>query len=505
MPPTPSPAPGPAFSPAEIRTIMVGLMLALFLASLDQTIVATALSAIAGDLGGWELIAWVVSAYLIASTVTTPIYGRLSDLFGRRPVLLVSISLFVLGAVLCALAASMPALVAARVVQGIGGGGLRSIALAVVGDILPPRERGRYQGYLSTAFATANVIGPVLGGLFAEYLTWHWIFWIDAPLGAAAFALTFRQLRRLPLPGRRPVIDWLGAALILGSATPLLLGISAVQRSGRWDSPLALGLFAGGLILLAALVLWERRAPEPMLPLRLFASGEFTLAILTTLASSMVSVALVVLIPLNYQLVLGLSANESGMRLIAMTLGTVSGSFIAGQLVTHYGCYRIFPLLGSSVAALACLALAVVGLGRSALFDWAATMLLGLAIGGQMSPMTVAVQNALEPRDGGIGVSCMMFFRLLGGAFGVAALSAVLIGRMAAGLGGPEAAALGADSGLILFRPERRAALPPAVLEALTASLGGAFVQVFLIAAAILGLGALAAFCLKDLPLRGRE
>ncbi|MBX6372769.1 MAG: MFS transporter [Acetobacteraceae bacterium] len=498
----PLPAP-PAFSPAEIRTIVVGLMLALFLSSLDQTIVATALPAIAGDLGGWEMIAWVVSAYLIASTVTAPIYGRLSDLFGRRPVLLVSITLFVAGAVLCALAGTMAQLIAARVVQGLGGGGLRSVALAVVGDILPPRERGRYQGYLSTAFGTANVIGPVLGGLFAEYLSWHWIFWVDVPLGAAAFAMTYHQLRRLGRPGKRPVIDWLGAALILASATPLLLGISAVQRSGRWDSPDALASFGIGLAALVALMAWERRAPEPMLPLRLFAVREFTLAILTTFCSSMVSVGLVVLIPLNYQLLVGLSANESGMRLIAMTLGTVTGSFLAGQMVTRFGRYRAFPLFGSSVAAVVCVALAVVGLGRSPVFDWVATMMLGLAIGGQMSPTTVAIQNALEPRDGGIGVACMMFFRLLGGAFGVAALSALLIGQLAGGLPA-EAAVLGADPGLALFRPDRRAALPPAVLEALTGPLADAFTMVFVACAAILVCGALAAFSLKDLPLRER-
>ena len=192
------------FSHAQIRTIMLGVTLALFLASLDQTIVATALPAIAQDLGGWDDIAWVVTAYLIASTVTTPIYGRLSDLFGRRPVLLVSVGIFVTGAMLAALAPSMGWLIAARIVQGLGGGGLRSVAIAVVSDILPPRERGRYQGYLSTTFATANVVGPVLGGVLSDSLSWHWIFWINLPLGALAFSMTWYQLRRLPQPTRKP-------------------------------------------------------------------------------------------------------------------------------------------------------------------------------------------------------------------------------------------------------------------------------------------------------------
>ncbi len=499
-------APRVEFTPAEIRTVMLGLMLALFLASLDQTIVATALSRIAQDLGGWELMPWVVTAYLIASTVTTPIYGRLSDLYGRRPVLLVSVSIFVFGAVLCALSPSMLALIAARLVQGIGGGGLRSIALAVVGDMLPPRERGRYQGYLSSVFATANVSGPVLGGLFADYLSWHWIFWIDVPLGAAAFAMTWTQLKRLPLPGKDPKIDWLGAVLIVASATPLLLAITAVQRSGNWASPEALGWCIAGLVALAGLVLQERAAPEPMLPPRLFASREFVLLGLVTLLSSMAMMALVILIPLHYQLVGGLSANQAGLRMIAMTLGTVTGSFIAGQLVTKFGRYRYLPILGMTMAAIACAVLSQRELGSSLLLDVVVTCSLGLSFGGQLSPMTVAIQNALEPRDGGIGVSCMMFFRLMGGAFGVAALSAILIGQVTAGtLALPGHEVLGDQPGLTLLMADRRATIPPALLPGLTAALRAAFAQVYLVAAAILVLGIVIALMLKELPLRGRE
>ncbi|MDB5374365.1 MAG: transporter [Belnapia sp.] len=471
-----------AFSPGEVRTIVMGLMLALFLSSLDQTIVATALSSIAGDLGGWELMPWVVSAYLISSTVTTPIYGRLSDLYGRRPVLLVSVTIFVFGAVLAALAPTMLALIAARVVQGLGGGGLRAIALAVVGDILPPRERGRVQGYLSATFATANIIGPLLGGLFVEYLSWHWIFWVNLPLGAAAFATTWFQLRKLPLPGKRPKIDWLGALLILLSCTPLLLGITFVQRYASWAAPEALGCFGLGLVFLVALIAQERSVTQPMLPLQLFRSPIFTMGIIVTALSSMVMMALVILVPLDYQLSAGLSPKEAGLRMIAMTLGSVTGSFLAGQAVSATGRYRPFAVLGASVATLMCLVIAVFGLGQSLLLDTGVTLLLGLSFGCQFSPMTVTIQNAVEPRDGGIAISCMMFFRLMGGAFGVALLSSVLLGHLPDGAMGAGAIAGGA---------------PPEAVRA-------AFSTVFLAAAGIAGLCLVAALFLKEIPLRGR-
>jgi EmrB/QacA subfamily drug resistance transporter len=477
-----APAP-PTFSQREVRGIAAGLTLALFLSSLDQTIVATALSAIAADIGGWEAMPWVVSAYLIASTVTTPIYGRLSDLYGRRPLLLFSVALFMAGAALCALAPAMGWLIAARVVQGLGGGGLRAIALAVVGDILPPRERGRVQGYLSATFATANIMGPVLGGLFVDALSWHWIFWVNLPLGAAALAATWFQLRRLPRPGRRPRIDWLGALLIVASCTPLLLAISEVQRGEAWHSPLVLGLVVLGLVFLAALLAQERVAPQPMLPLGLFRNRIFSVAIAVSGLSSMVMMALTMLVPLAYQLMAGLSAKEAGLRMIAMTLGSVAGSFLAGQAVARTGRYRFLALLGTSVATAMCLLIAWIGLGHSLLLDTAVTLAMGLAFGCQFSPMTVTIQNALDPKDGGIGVACMMFFRLMGGAFGVALLSAVLLGHLGAEGGG---LAHLAASGPV-----------PGAAEAFSA--------VFLGAGAIGALAFALSLALKEIPLRGRD
>jgi EmrB/QacA subfamily drug resistance transporter len=462
------------FSPGEVRSIVAGLMLALFLSSLDQTIVATALSAIARDLGGWELMPWVVSAYLIATTVSTPIYGRLSDFYGRRPVLLVSISLFVLGAMLSALANSMALLILTRIVQGLGGGGLRAISLAVVGDILPPRERGRVQGYLSSAFAVANISGPVLGGFFVDALSWHWIFWINLPLGAAAFLATWFQLRRLPRPGRPARIDWLGALLIVLACTPVLIGITLVQRNGDWLSPAAWGCFALGGVGLVALILQERAVSQPMLPLHLFRNDIFRTAICITALASMVMMALVVLVPLCYQLVAGLSAKQAGARMIALTLGNVAGSYFAGQALTRWGRYRVLPLIGTSTAIVMCLLIAWLGLGRSLVQDTLVTLALGLAFGCQFSPITATIQNAVDPREGGIAVACMMFFRLMAGAFGVALLSALLLGRLP---------------------PDQHP--DPAVAWA-------AFRLVFLAAAGIAALCFLAALRLREIPLRGR-
>src|ERR1700758_241913 len=292
----------PRFSRAEIVSILSGLILAMFLASLDQTIVATSLSTMAQELQGWSLISWVVSAYLVASTVTTPIYGRLSDIYGRRPVLLISIGLFVGASVLCALSQTMPQLIGARILQGVGGGGLRSVAQAAIADVVPPRERGRYQGYFSSVMAISNVLGPVLGGFFADYLSWHWIFWINIPFGAAALFLCNRNLRRLPKPKRKPEIDWLGAALILGSTTPILIAVGRAEAAGGWARIDVLAPLAVGIVLLAGLIVWERESREPMIPLRLFANRIFAVGSTISFSMSMVMIAMIILVPLDFEL-----------------------------------------------------------------------------------------------------------------------------------------------------------------------------------------------------------
>ena len=494
-----------SFTPREIRPIMIGLMLAMLLASLDQTIVATSLTAMARDLDGWRLMSWVVSGYLVASTVTTPIYGRLSDLFGRRPVLLVGIALFAGGAVLCALSQTMPQLVIARIIQGIGGGGLRSVSQAAIADVVPPRERGRYQGYFTSVFTIANALGPVVGGFLVDYLSWHWIFWINLPLAAAALALSNRALKRLRRPTGRAVIDWAGAVLILVSAAPIMLGMGQAQKAGGWGSIEVLGPIGLGLVGVVALILRERVAPEPMLPLRLFANRTFALCSLIAFLNSGVMISLVMLVPIDYQLVGALPANQAGIRLISLTVGAVFGSFIAGQTISRTGRYRAFPITGTVCTTTLCGVIAAFGIGEGSVFDVAATTVLGLSFGFQLSPITVVAQNALDVRDTGIGMSCLMFFRLMGGAFVVSLLSAVLIGGLDAGaLAVPGHEALGASPGLALFHLDTRVALTPELLRALHETIRHAFSEVFTVASALSACALVGALALKEVPLRGR-
>jgi EmrB/QacA subfamily drug resistance transporter len=493
------------FSRSEIVSILSGLMLAMFLAGLDQTIVATSLSTMARDLDGWELMSWVVSVYLVASTVTTPIYGRLSDIYGRRPVLLIGIALFLGSSVLCALSQTMPQLIASRALQGIGGGGLRSVSQAAIADVIPPRERGRYQGYFSSVMAFSNLLGPVLGGFFADYLTWHWIFWINIPFGILALILCNRNLRRLPKPKLKPAIDWFGAALILGSTTPILIAVDRVEAAGGWARVDVLVPLVVGIVLLAGLVVWEREAREPMIPLRLFANRIFSVGSTISFSMSMVMIAMIILVPLDFELAARLAPNEAGIRLIPMTGGTVLGSFIAGRLVSRTGRYRIFPILGAAAMTLICATIALTGLGRSWALDTILTAALGLSFGFQLPTVIVPVQNALDLEDTGIGLSAVMFFRLIGGAFGVALLTALLVGELNSGaLAIPGHDVLGPNPGIALLHLDRQEPVSSTLLAGLQDTVRTAFSRVFLYAAVISALTTVASFGLKEIPLRSR-
>ncbi len=436
------------FSRSEIVSILSGLMLAMFLASLDQTIVATSLSTMAQELNGWTLMSWVVSAYLVASTITTPIYGRLSDIYGRRLVLLASIGLFVGASVLCALSQ--------------------------------------------------------IGGWFVDYLSWHWIFWINIPFGLVALVLCDRNLRRLPLPRGRAIIDWFGAVLLAAATIPMLLALSRVESGGNWRSPgvvLQMGL---GVLFLIALVAWEREARSPLIPLRLFGNRIFAVASAISFTMSMVMIALIILVPLAFEISAGLSANQAGIRLIPMTGGTVLGSFIAGRLMSRTGCYRIYPIAGAGAMTLFCCALSLFGLGHSAVLDTLLTTGLGLSFGFQLAPVIVPVQNALPLEDTGIGLGTVMFFRLIGGAFGVALLTALLMAELNVAIAAvPGHQALGADPGLALLQMELSGTASPALIAGLAQASRTAFAHVFLYAGAISAFTFLASFGLKEIPLRG--
>ena len=488
---------------------MFGLMLAMFLANLDQTIVATCLSAIARDLGGWQLLPWVISAYLVTSTATSPIYGRLSDSYGRRRVLLASIALFVLASVFCAIAPTMPMLIAARALQGVGGGGLRSISQVVIADIIPPRNRGRYQGYMSTTFLLSTTVGPVLGGFFAEHMSWQWAFWINLPLGALAFLVIDRCLRKLRLPMKQHRIDWTGAFLILAAAVPLILGLSRVEEQAGWFNWAVMSPILLGIAATAALVAVELRVAEPMLPMWLFTNKTFSIGNLGLFAPSMVMTALIIILPLYYQIVLGKPADVAGLNLIALTGGMAAGSFIVGSAISRTGRAKVFPIVGGLVATTLCILIAHHGLGRSIWFDVACTAALGAALGWQINPINLIVQNGLQIRDIGAGISGMTFFRSLAGAFGVAVFTTFLIGRLTAGaVTLPDRKKFGPNPGIGLLRQSAAHMSDGVHSTALQAVLVQAFASVFILAAIILAAGVLATLMIDERPLRavsGRE
>jgi EmrB/QacA subfamily drug resistance transporter len=489
--------------PKNVARIMFGLMLALFLANLDQTIIATCLPAMARQLGGWELLPWVISAYLVTSTATTPIYGRLSDSYGRRRVLLGSIALFVIASALCALAHTMPLLILARALQGVGGGGLRSISQIVIADIIPPRNRGRYQGYMSATFLISTTLGPVLGGYFAEHWSWTWAFWINLPLGALAFVVVDRQLRQLALPVHSHKIDWIGAALILLSASPFMLGLSRVEQAGGWGHAQVLIPIVIGLVMALVLVLHEMRVAEPMLPMRLFAIRTFSIGNIALFAPSMVMTALIVLIPLFFQIVLDRPADNAGLQLIPLTGGMAVGSFIVGSTVARIGRARIFPILGGIIGAALCVTLAKVGLGNSHIVDFVCTGLLGMTFGAQINPMLVIVQNSLDVGDMGAGVSGMTFFRSLAGAFGVAVFTTFLITRLSAGaLSLPRHEVLGGEPGVALLRGDWRNVFSAAEAKGFVLVQQNAFADTFLLAAGILCFAVVATLFINERPLR---
>jgi Major Facilitator Superfamily len=397
----------------------------------------------------------------------------------------------------------MPQLIGARILQGIGGGGLRSVSQAAIADVIPPRERGRYQGYFSSVMAVSSLLGPVLGGFFADYLTWHWIFWINIPLGVVALVLCNRNLRRLPRPKRKPSIDWVGAALILGSTTPILIAVGRAEAVGGWSRIDVLVPLATGIVLTGGLVVWESEVRQPMIPLRLFANRIFSVASAISFSMSMVMIAMIILVPLDFELAAGLSPNEAGIRLIPMTGGTVLGAFIAGQLVSRTGRYRIYPILGAAAMTVLCGAIAALGLGRSWPVDTALTAALGISFGFQLPTVIVPVQNALDLADTGIGLSTVMFFRLMGGAFGVALLTALLVGELNAGaLAIPGHDVLGANPGIALLHLDQQESVNSALLSSLESTVRTAFSHVFVYAAVISGLTMLVSFGLKEIPLR---
>ena len=495
----------PAPPVPAVRSILAALMLAIFLGALDQTIVAVSLPAISAQFHDVSLLAWVISGYMVAMTVAVPIYGKLGDLYGRRPMMLIGMGLFTAASLLCAMAQNMEQLVLARVLQGIGAGGMISVSQAIIGDIIPPRERGRYQGYFSGMYALASVAGPVLGGLMTEYLSWRWVFLINLPLGAGAWYVARRTLVGLPVPQRKPIIDYLGTVLMIIGLTAMLLGITQIGQGHHWRDPQVLGLLACGLVALTLFVWHERRAREPLLPMHLFTNRSAVLCWCTVFFTSFQAISLTVLMPLRYQTVTGGGADSAALHLLPLAMGLPIGAYSAGRMTSITGRYKPMILSGALLSPLAILGMAF-SAPQAVLMTGAFMLLCGIAAGLQFPTSLVGSQNSVEQRDIGVATSTTNLFRSLGGAVGVACMSALLLALLQdSSFAQIASGALVSEGGSGNVLLDGLNAAPGPAQDALRGELAMTFRHLLMVSAAVSLLGLAAAIAMPDRVLRGRE
>jgi EmrB/QacA subfamily drug resistance transporter len=497
-----APAPAEELSGRPLRVVFGGLMLVMFLAALDQTIVATALPTIVGDLGGLNHISWVVTAYLLAQTVVTPLYGKLGDMYGRKVILQAALVVFLAGSALCGLSRSLDELIAFRAIQGLGGGGLMVSAQAAIGDVVPPRERGRYTGLFGAVFGLASVAGPLLGGFLTSNLSWRWIFYVNIPLGVVALFVLAATLPSVAERTRHS-IDYLGTALLAAGLAAIVLATSLGGTSYAWGSPLIVGLAVGGVILLAAFPLFERRAREPVLPPRLFANSVFAV---TSAVGFVVGFALfgaVTYLPLFLQVVKGASPTGSGLQLLPLMGGLLITSIASGQVITRTGRYKPFPIAGTGVMVVGLYLLSTMDPSSGTATIFAFMFILGLGLGMVMQVLVLAVQNAVDYSDLGVATSGATLFRSIGGSLGTATLGAIFSNRLSTELHSllPAGAAAHTGGGGEV-NPAQIAHLPAALRTGYLQAFTNALNSVFLVAAGVAVAAFVTSWFIRQLPLR---
>jgi len=494
----------------QILVVMGGLMVGMFLSALDQSIVATALPRITSDLGGLDKLSWVVTAYLLTATASTPLWGKISDLYGRRLLFQIAIVTFLIGSLLAGFSRNIEELIAFRAIQGLGGGGLMALAMATIGDVVPPRERGRYQGYFAAVFGTSSVLGPVLGGWFAGGPGWEWIFFINIPIGVAALVITSAALK-MPHVRRDHSIDYLGAAVVVGSVTSILLYTAWAGPDLGWGSATALTLLAGGLMLAVVFVLVELRATEPIIPMRLFRNSIFSIANAFGFLIGIAMFGSMIFIPVYLQVVDGMSPTRSGLAMVPMVVGIFTTSITAGHLMTRNGRYKIFPILGSATVVAALVMLSTLDASSPYWFTGLSMYVMGAGLGLTMQVLITVVQNSVDRSDMGVATSSVAFFRQMGGAFGTALFGAILSSRLAVhmteGLQDlpPGAAPQLGNTETLTSDVQAINALPEPLHGLVTGAFSASLSEMFLTAVPLVVVALVVAFFIKEVPLATRQ